>query len=55
MAKIRNRYNQAPHLTQDTKGKMTTPQLNILESIIYVQGRQENTNPRAQHSSGKRS
>ena len=26
-AKIRNRYNQAPHLTQDTKGKVTTSQL----------------------------
>ena len=23
-AKIRNRYNQAPHLTQDTNGKVTT-------------------------------
>ena len=23
-AKIRNRYNQAPHLTQDTNGKATT-------------------------------
>ena len=22
--KIRNRYNQAPHLTQDTNGKVTT-------------------------------
>ena len=28
-AKIRNRYNQAPHLTQDTKGKVTTSQLDI--------------------------
>ena len=27
--KIRNRYNQAPHLTQDTNGKMTTLQLDI--------------------------
>ena len=26
-AKIRNRYNQAPHLTQDTNGKVTTSQL----------------------------
>ena len=26
-AKIRNRYNQAPHLTQDTNGKVTNPQL----------------------------
>ena len=28
-AKIRNRYNQAPHLTQDTNGKLTTSQLDI--------------------------
>ena len=28
-AKIRNRYNQAPHLTQDTKRKVTTSQLDI--------------------------
>ena len=28
-AKIRNRYNQAPHLTQDTSGKVTTSQLDI--------------------------
>ena len=28
-AKIRNRYNQAPHLTQDTYGKVTTSQLDI--------------------------
>ena len=28
-AKIRNRCNQAPHLTQDTNGKMTTSQLDI--------------------------
>ena len=26
-AKIRNRYNQAPHLTQDTNGKVSTSQL----------------------------
>ena len=26
-ANIRNRYNQAPHLTQDTNGKVTTSQL----------------------------
>ena len=25
-AKIRNRYNQVPHLTQDTNGKWQTPQ-----------------------------
>ena len=28
-AKIRNRYSQAPHLTQDTNGKVTTLQLDI--------------------------
>ena len=28
-AKIRNRYNQAPHLTQDTNGKLTTSKLDI--------------------------
>ena len=27
--KIRNQYNQAPHLTQDTNGKVTTSQLDI--------------------------
>ena len=28
-AKIRNRYNQAPRLTQDTNGKVTISQLDI--------------------------
>ena len=28
-AKIRNRYNQVPHLTQDTNGKVTNSQLYI--------------------------
>ena len=28
-AEIRNRYNQAPHLTQDTTWKVTTSQLDI--------------------------
>ena len=28
-AKIRNQYNQAPHLTQDTNGKVTISQLDI--------------------------
>ena len=27
-AKIRNRYNQVPHLTQDTNGKVTNSQSN---------------------------
>ena len=32
-AKIRNRYNQVPHLTQDTNGKVTNSQLdNTIES-----------------------
>ena len=30
MAKIRNRYNQASHLTQDTNGKVTPSQLYII-------------------------
>ena len=29
MAKIRNRYNQAPHLTQTTNGKATTLHIDI--------------------------
>ena len=28
-AKIRNQYNQAPHLTQDNNGKVTTSQLDM--------------------------
>ena len=28
-AKFRNRYNQVPHLTQDTNGKVTNSQLDI--------------------------
>ena len=28
-AEIKNQYNQAPHLTQDTNGKVTTSQLDI--------------------------
>ena len=28
-AKTRNRYNQVPHLTQDTNGKVTNSQLDI--------------------------
>ena len=28
-AKIRNRFNQAPHLTQDTNGKVTSSQLDM--------------------------
>ena len=29
MTKTRNRYNQAPHLTPDTNGKVKTSQLDI--------------------------
>ena len=35
-AKIRNQYNQAPHLTQDTNGKVTTSQLDITNEIQEV-------------------
>ena len=28
-SKIRNRYNQSPHLTQDTNGKLPTSKLDI--------------------------
>ena len=30
VAKIRNQYNQVPHLTKDTNGKVTKTQLNII-------------------------
>ena len=37
-AKIRNRYNQVPHLTQDTNGKVTnsqkTPQMRAKRSAL---------------------
>ena len=40
-AKIRNRYNQAPHLTQDTNGKVTnsqkTPQTRAKRSALSQQ------------------
>ena len=35
-ARIRNRYNQAPLLTQDTKGKVTTSQLDITNECQEV-------------------
>ena len=34
--KIRNRYNQAPHLTQDTNRKVTTSQLDITDKSQEV-------------------
>ena len=33
-AKIRNRYNQAPHLTQDINGKVVTTQLGITNESL---------------------
>ena len=35
-AKIRNRYNQVPHLTQDTNGKVTNSQLDTTKESRTV-------------------
>ena len=35
-AKIRNRYNQIPHLTQDTNGKVTNSQLDTTKESQEV-------------------
>ena len=35
-AKIRNTYNQAPHLTQDTNGKVTSSQQNITNESLEI-------------------
>ena len=35
-AKIRNRYNQVPHLTQDTDGKVTNSQLDTTDESQEV-------------------
>ena len=35
-AKIRNRYNQVPHLTQDTNGKVTNSQLDTTNESLEV-------------------
>ena len=35
-AKIRNRYNQVPHLTQDTNGKVTNSQLDTTNTSQEV-------------------
>ena len=35
-ATIRNRYDQAPHLTQDTNGKVTATQLDIINESQEV-------------------
>ena len=37
-AKIRNRYNQVPHLTQDTNGKVTNSQLDTTNKSQKVRG-----------------
>ena len=34
-AKIRNRYNQVPHLTQDTNGKVTNSQHICYKPLVY--------------------
>ena len=52
-AKIRNRYNQVPHLTQDTNGKVTNSQLDITNesqdvSHFPVGDRKATINRRAQ-------
>ena len=51
-ASIRNRYNQAAHLTQDTNGKVTTSQLDITDESQEVSpfpagNRKKSTNRRA--------
>ena len=48
---IRNRYNQAPHLAQDTNGKVTTSKLDITNesqvvSLFAVGGHNASTNRR---------
>ena len=40
-AKIRNRYNQVPHLTQDTNGKVTNSQLDTTNKSQEVTLSQE--------------
>ena len=57
--KIRNRYNQAPHLTQDTNGIVTTSQLDITNvsqevSLFPVGNRKSLINRRARkHNKNK--
>ena len=59
VAKIRNRYNQVPHLTQDTNGKVTnsqkTPQTRAKRSAPSPAGDHEaHTNRRAQNIANTR-
>ena len=42
-AKIRNRYNQVPHLTQDTNGKVTNSQLDTTNERQEVSPSQQVT------------
>ena len=53
-ANIRNRYNQVPHLTQDTNGKVTNSQLDITNksqeiSLLPAGGHKVTINKRAQN------
>ena len=55
-AKIRNRYNQVPHLTQDTNGKVTNSQLDTTNESQDVSpfpagGHKAHINRRAQRRS----
>ena len=55
-AKIRNRYNQVPHLTQDTNGKVTNSQLDTTNesqevSPFPADDRKAHINRRAQRHS----
>ena len=57
-AKIRNRYNQVPHLTQDTNGKVTnsqkTPQTRAKRSALSQQvTTKHNKQTRTKHSKHK--
>ena len=40
-AKIRNRYNQVPHLTQDTNGKVTNSKLDTILRIGIIRALNE--------------
>ena len=55
-AKIRNRYNQVPHLTQDTNGKVTNSQLDTTNesqevSTVHAGDHKAHINRRAQRHS----
>ena len=59
VAKIRNRYNQVPHLTQDTNGKVAnsqkTPQTRAKRSALSPAGDHEaHINRRAQNIANTR-